>query len=99
MNDKGYSWPEALLVLLLTTIIFGTLLPFATNMMVELGEKKKSMLAARTAFQGAIIHSAYGTLSGVEEVEKTAFEWSIHGTSVCVSYLSRDEEIISCYGS
>lgn len=99
MNDNGYSWPEALLVLLLTTIIFGTLLPFATNMTLGLGEKKKSMLAARTAFQGAIIHSAYGTMSGVEEVEKVAFEWSIHGASVCVSYLGKGEDIITCYGS
>ncbi|MBB4825711.1 hypothetical protein HNO89_002947 [Sporosarcina luteola] len=99
MNDRGYSWPEALLVLLLTTVIFGTLLPFATKMAVDLANKKKVMLAARTAYQGAIIHSAYGTIFGVEEVEGTQFEWIIHGMSVCVTYTNLGEDIRLCYGS
>ncbi|QTD41703.1 hypothetical protein [Sporosarcina sp. Te-1] len=98
MNDKGYSWPEALLVLLLTSVIFGTLLPFATKMAMDLAQKKQAMFAARTAYQGVILHSTYGTVSGVEDVEETQFGWMIQGMSVCVSYTSFEKDIRTCYG-
>ena len=31
MNEGGYSWPEAILTLTIVIVIFGTLLPFASQ--------------------------------------------------------------------
>ena len=99
MNDKGYSWPEAMLVLLITTIIFGTLLPFASNMAGILTEKKRNMWAAKAAYAGAIIHSAYGETSGIVEEEGVSYYWSVEDRSICVSYAKRNEEVVTCFGS
>ena len=96
MNQKGYSWPEAILTLTALMVIFGTLLPFATKMTSKLNDKKLAMHAAETAFHGTIAHHAYGKLSGVRQVEKMEYEWRIESDSICVSYRISSRVVTKC---
>ena len=86
MNEKGYSWPEAILTLTILIVIFGTLLPLATKVATTLHNKKLSMYAGETAYQGAIYFSAYGFMEGVRFFDETQFDWIIKGKSICVTY-------------
>jgi hypothetical protein len=96
MNEGGYSWPEAVLTLTISIVIFGTLLPFATSVTSKLQLRKAQMYAAETAFQGAIYFSAYGLKEGVRRINDVDYEWTINGESVCVSYEIIDETFSKC---
>lgn len=96
MDEKGYSWPEAILTLAVLIVIFGTLLPLATKMTTTLYRKELTMHAAETAHQGAITYGAYGVSAGTRSFEGTDFDWKIRGDSVCVTYLVVDKVAEKC---
>lgn len=96
MNQKGYSWMEAILTITVLSIIFSTLLPIATQISFNLHKKKLSMHAAETLYQGAILYSFYGQHNGQRTVEGTAFHWSIKDAGICVNYTSREKEFVKC---
>ncbi|WP_124071459.1 hypothetical protein [Filibacter tadaridae] len=77
-------------------VTFGTLLPFASTMTVNLQLKKAAMVAAETAYQGAITFSAYGLTEGTRQVKDVDYDWVIDEQSVCVSYTPFGEELSKC---
>lgn len=86
MTEKGYSWPEAMLTLMITMMIFGTLLPFASSMTRKLDTKKIEMIAAEIALEGIIIYNSHALTTGNREVDQISYEWYYDGTVICVSY-------------
>ena len=96
MNDKGYSWPEALLTLTIVMVIFGTLLPFASFITSDLQAKKSGMYAAETAYQGALSYRAYGMIEGTRQVDGIAYDWMVDTDAICVSYEPADKVVRKC---
>lgn len=99
MNEKGYSWPEAILTLGIMVVIFGSLLPFASVMIDKLNDKKLAMYAAETAMQATIVWRMHGVFEGNRIMDDVVFEWVIVEHGICVEYLSRDKVEKKCiYG-
>ncbi len=98
MNEKGYSWLEAILALTVIVIVFGTLLPLATNMTTMLFNKKIMMNAAETIYHGAILYKSYGINEGVHHIDGYAYEWVVKAQSICVSYKLDGEVQTKCVG-
>lgn len=96
INEKGYSWPETILSLVIITIIFGTLLPLYSHMSVRLEMKKMSMHAAESAYHGAIHYQSYGMMSGTNRIEKVVYQWSVNHEGICVTYHFLEKEFIKC---
>ncbi|GKV68092.1 hypothetical protein NCCP2716_05900 [Sporosarcina sp. NCCP-2716] len=86
MNESGYSWPEAILTLAVTMLIFCTLLPVVFTMVGGLEGKKAEMHAKETLYQGALLHTSYGLMSGYRDEEGGRYSWTVQAGRVCVSY-------------
>ncbi|KXH87449.1 hypothetical protein [Sporosarcina sp. HYO08] len=99
MNEKGYSWPEAILTLGILVVIFGSLLPFASAMAVKLTDKKFAIYAAETALQATILWRLHGTIEGSRIMEGVQYDWAIVERGICVEYLAREKVERKClYG-
>lgn len=96
MNEKGYSWPEAILTLTIMIVVFGTLLPFGSHMSAKLQDKRLTMHAMEAALKGAILYQAYGQALGVISIEDTQYQWKVSGSQVCVSYTYRNRAEEKC---
>ncbi|AXH99019.1 hypothetical protein DV702_04290 [Sporosarcina sp. PTS2304] len=86
MNEKGQSWPEAMLSLLIIMVIFSSLLPLATKLTTTVVAKKQSMVAAQTSYQAAIHYRARNQTSGVRTHEQLEYHWVVKMEEICVTY-------------
>lgn len=96
MNEKGQSWPEAMLSLFIVMVIFGSLLPLSTNLTIALDSKKQSAIAAETGYQAAVHYRTSGQLTGSREHDGRTYQWVVSAASVCVTYESAREEESRC---
>ncbi len=96
MTEKGYSWPEAMLTLMLTMMIFGSLLPFATFMTQKLAKKKTEMIASEIALEGIINYNFHALTSGSKVVNQIRYEWRYDGDVICVAYSEFDKVSEKC---
>lgn len=95
-NEKGYSWPESILSLVIITVIFGTLLPLYSHMSSRLEVKRLGMHAAESAYHGAILYRAYGMVAGTNRIEKTLYNWSVDSEGICVTYHYIEKKFEKC---
>lgn len=86
MNEKGQSWPEAMLSLLVVLVIFGSLLPMANILTSSVTEKKQAMIATQTAYQAAILYKSSGQTTGHRSHEDLHYNWTISDRQICVAY-------------
>ncbi|ARD46807.1 hypothetical protein [Sporosarcina sp. P33] len=86
MDEKGQSWPEAMLALLIVMIIYGSLLPMASTMTSSISAKKQAMIAAETSYQAAIHFKTSGRTSGRRTYEEIHYDWSVDPGQICVAY-------------
>lgn len=86
MNEKGYSWPEAVLTLAVVMLIFGSLLPYSLRLKDQLERKKVSMYAAETLFHATFLHHSYGYQHGKRFIGNVTFEWEYTDNKLCVHY-------------
>ena len=98
MNERGYSWPEAILTLTVVIVIFGTLLPFGARMSANFHEKKRGMYAMEAAYKGAILYQAIGQTTGILRIDDVSYEWEVSEGTVCVSYPVIDGTETRCAG-
>ena len=91
-NEKGYSWPESILSLVIVTVIFGTLLPLYSHMSERLEMKRLGMHAAESAYHGAILYNSYGMMAGANRIDGTIFNWSVENEGICVTYQFIEQE-------
>lgn len=96
MNEKGQSWPEAMLSLVIILVIFGSLLPLATTLMLSVAEKKQVMIAAETSYQAAIHFNSSGKTAGRRTHESIHYDWTIATGQVCVAYTVQQIEHTKC---
>lgn len=77
-------------------VIFGTLLPVASQITIHLHKKKFSVYAAETIYRAAIMNRAYGQTSGSRNVEGVHYDWEIDQGSICVNYELYEKEVFKC---
>ncbi|WP_303968199.1 hypothetical protein [Sporosarcina ureae] len=86
MNEKGQSWPEAMLSLVIVMVIFGSLLPLATTLTSSVAGKKSAMIAAQTTYQAAILFKSSGQATGRRSHEELHYDWTVQDGRICVVY-------------
>lgn len=86
MNEKGQSWPEAMLSLVIIIVIFGSLLPLATTLTSSVTGKKQAMIAAETSYQAAIHYKSSGRTVGRRTHEELDYDWTVSNGEICVAY-------------
>lgn len=86
MDEKGQSWPEAMLSLVIVMVIFSSLLPMATRLTTSVLMKKNMMIAAETSFQAAIHYRTGGEMAGVRTHEGLDYHWTVLANEICVTY-------------
>ncbi|PIC65313.1 hypothetical protein CSV79_01440 [Sporosarcina sp. P13] len=86
MNEKGQSWPEAMLSLAIIMVIFSSLLPMAMKLTTSVVAKKHAMIAAQTSYQAAIYYRASGQTTGVRTHEDLDYHWTVNEEEICVLY-------------
>lgn len=86
MNEKGQSWPEAMLSLVIIMVIFGSLLPLATTLTSSVTGKKSAMIAAQTTYQAAILFKSSGQATGRRIHEDLHYDWTVGDGQICVAY-------------
>ncbi|ARJ37429.1 hypothetical protein CSV71_09850 [Sporosarcina sp. P21c] len=86
MNEKGQSWPEAMLSLLVAMVIFGSLIPMANILTSSATGKKQAMIASQTAYQAAILNKASGQVTGSRFHEDLQYDWIVSDSRICVGY-------------
>lgn len=96
MNEKGQSWPEAMLSLFIVMTIFGSLLPMSTKLTAVLDSKKQSAIAAETGYQAAVHYRTHGRLAGSRVHEGRTYDWVVSAASICVTYASVQKEEYKC---
>lgn len=96
INEKGFSWPESILALVVVTVIFGTLLPLYSNMAKGLEMKRVQMHATEIAYHGALLYYYYGTTIGSTSIEEVTFSWTLEENAICVSYELLGDEVEKC---
>lgn len=86
MDEKGQSWPEAMLSLVIIMVIFSSLLPMATRLTTSVLVKKNMMIAAETSFQAAIHYRTGGETAGVRTHDGRDYQWTVIADEICVTY-------------
>ncbi|WP_143560444.1 MULTISPECIES: type II secretion system protein [unclassified Sporosarcina] len=96
MNEKGQSWPEAMLSLLVVMVIFGSLVPLADILTSSATEKKQAMIAAQTTYQAAILYKSSGQTTGHKTHEDLHYNWMVSDRQICVAYEIQQIEKHKC---
>ncbi|WP_143565380.1 hypothetical protein [Sporosarcina sp. P34] len=96
MNEKGQSWPEAMLSLVIIMVIFSSLLPLATSITSSVTAKKQTMIAAQTIYQAAILYKSLGQTTGYRSHEELHYNWTVSNGQICVSYEIQQIENQKC---
>lgn len=95
-DEKGYSWPEALLTLAIVMLIFGTLLPHSILLRDRLEMKKISMYAAETLYVASLLNQSYGYQQGERSRGGISFEWQWREHELCVYYSVQQQRNVKC---
>lgn len=85
-GERGFSFPESLLSLLIVYVIFTSLLPLTNRMMMNLEEQKLAAQAASVASDSVDGHFLTGEAEGSRIIESVVFDWRMQGGGICVSY-------------
>lgn len=96
-GERGFSFPESLLSLLIVYVIFTTLLPLTNRMMMNLEEQKLAARAASVASDAVDEHFLTGEVEGSRLMESVVFDWRMQGGGICVSYKAVSGWQSRCY--
>lgn len=96
LDEKGLSWAETMLSLLIVFMLFGTLLPTMQKMHQTLDDKHLQAAAYETLHEAAKMMKIYGSASGKRSVNNVDYLW-VYSTDLCVHYENnRAEPKIIC---
>ncbi|MEK4628068.1 MAG: type II secretion system protein [Solibacillus sp.] len=96
MSERGFSFVESLLAVVILFFLTTTLIPITVSMRQEMALQKIQTNAAEVAFNGALSYSRYGEVEGEQVIDDTLFTWSYSGGSICVTYLVDEDVIEKC---
>ncbi|TAA70667.1 hypothetical protein [Planococcus salinarum] len=85
LGEKGISWAETMLSLMIIFMLFGTLLPLMQKMQQTLDDKQMQATAYETMHEAARTILATGSSSGRRAVNGTIYTWEFN-SELCVSY-------------
>lgn len=85
LDEKGLSWAETMLSLLIIFMLFGTLLPTMQKMQGTLDDKQLRATAYETMHEAAKTIKANGLPAGKRTVNNVLFTWE-YGSDLCVAY-------------
>ncbi len=96
MNEKGISFAETLLTVLIIFTLAGTIIPFSYKMNKSLEKAKVQLHAAEVAYNAAKIILFEGSTSGSSLIEDIIYQWDYDGHTLCVKYEFYHEEEKTC---
>ena len=96
-RERGFSFPESLLSLLIVYVIFTSLFPVINRMMMNLEDQKLAVQAASVASDAADGHYFTGAAEGSQTIGNVVFDWRIQGGGICVSYKATSGWQSRCY--
>ncbi|HSJ36609.1 MAG TPA: hypothetical protein VK945_00170 [Planococcus sp. (in: firmicutes)] len=98
LDEKGISWAETMLSLMIIFMLFGTLLPLMQKMQQTLDDKQMRTTAYETMHEAAKTIRATGESYGQRTVNGTVYAWEFE-TSLCVNYENyRSMPVTLCEG-
>lgn len=90
MNERGFSFVETILGVVILFFLSATLIPMTVYMKQHMSEQKMQTHAAEVAFNGALKYSRFGEQTGNQEINGILYEWQVDGNQVCVVYTFDD---------
>jgi Tfp pilus assembly protein PilV len=96
-RERGFSFPESLLSLLIVYVIFTSLLPLMDRMAMNLEEEKLAAQAASVASDAVDGHHLTGAIEGSRMIGNVVFDWRMQGGGICVSYKAISGWRSRCY--
>ncbi|MFC7364849.1 MULTISPECIES: type II secretion system protein [Bhargavaea] len=96
-GERGFSFPESLLALLIVYVIFTSLLPLTNRMTIILEEQKLAAQAASVASDALDEHFLTGEVEGSRGIGNVIFDWRMQGGGICVSYKATSGWQSRCY--
>jgi len=94
-NNQGFSFVETILTVGILFLIFGTLMPFANHMMLQLAEKRVALHVAITKNQAATAIKN-GNITGLVILDNVDYFWEWSHPMLCVNYVFFEVSNESC---
>ena len=91
MNERGFSFVETILGVVILFFLSATLIPVTFYMKQQMAEQKMQTHAAEVAFNGALKYSRFGEQSGHQEINGILYEWQVMDQQICVAYTNEGE--------
>lgn len=85
-NEKGISFAETLLTVVIFFTIASTLIPVSYQLKTTLYNKKLDMFASEVAYEGVKEALQTSITSGRRQIEEVDFYWNYNGSIICVDY-------------
>ena len=85
LDEKGVSWAETMLSLMIIFMLFGTLMPLMQKMQQTLDDKQLRATAYETMHEAAKTIRSSGASSGRRTMNGSVFEWEFEA-GLCVHY-------------
>ncbi|MEO4052401.1 hypothetical protein [Solibacillus sp. CAU 1738] len=95
-NEKGLSFIEILLSIVIIICICGTLLPFSYHLQRTTINKELELHASEVALNGVRIVQLYGITGGVINIQQVEYKWNYTLGEICVSFNNLNEERVKC---
>lgn len=96
LDEKGLSWAETMLSLLIIFMLFGTLMPTMQKMQQTLDDKQLRTTAFETLHEAAKTIKTYGISKGERTVNDVVFSWD-YDSALCARYKNyRSSQEIIC---
>ena len=86
MNERGFSFIETILGVVILFFLSATLIPVTFYMKQQMAEQKVQTHAAEVAFNGALKYSRFEERYGQQEINGVLYEWQVMDHQICVTY-------------
>ena len=96
MNNKGVSFIESLLTVVIIFTICGTLIPVSSHMKSTLYNKKLELHASETALEAAKQIRVENVSKGTHRIDHVDYFWSYDGVQLCVEFENLNGARIKC---
>lgn len=97
MNNKGISFVETLLTVVIILILTGSLIPLSSQLHKTLFVKKIDLHVSQVAYNAAKQIADIGTYTGSESIDNINYQWSFDGQKLCVNYELFNEVERRCF--
>ncbi len=97
MNNKGISFVEALLTVVIIMLLTGSLIPINSQLNESLLISKLNLHVSQVAYNAAKQITGGEISNGFEMIERTDYRWTFDGQKLCVNYEFFEEVKMKCF--